>query len=151
MPKIPVTAVFDIGKTNKKFFLFDQNLSEVYHSYTRLEPVMDEDGFPSEPVLPLRAWMLDTFRAACGANVIEGGWRDTHDLPEHKQRVRQVLDHRFKRPVLPYPANVREIEKGVIQIIKDRLSLGGIVGGVCRRGHVRSVLTQLCAFNTALV
>jgi sugar (pentulose or hexulose) kinase len=71
MPKIPVTAVFDIGKTNKKFFLFDQNLSEVYHSYTRLEPVMDEDGFPSEPVLPLRAWMLDTFRAALNSTEFE--------------------------------------------------------------------------------
>ena len=41
MPKVPVTAVFDIGKTNKKFFLFDENLSEVYHSYTRLDPIPD--------------------------------------------------------------------------------------------------------------
>ena len=71
MPKIPVTAVFDIGKTNKKFFLFDQNLSEVYNSYTRLEPIPDEDGFPSEPVLPLRAWMLDTFRAALNSTEFE--------------------------------------------------------------------------------
>lgn len=64
MPKVPVTAVFDIGKTNKKFFLFDQNGKEVFHTYTRLEPIPDEDGFPSEPVLPLRDWMLDTFHAA---------------------------------------------------------------------------------------
>jgi sugar (pentulose or hexulose) kinase len=71
MPKIPVIAVFDIGKTNKKFFLFDQNLKEVYNSYTRLEPVPDEDGFPSEPVLPLRAWMLDTFSAALKSTEFE--------------------------------------------------------------------------------
>lgn len=64
MSKTPVTAVFDIGKTNKKFFLFDQNLKEVYHTYTRLEAIPDEDGFPSEPVLPLREWMLDTFKKA---------------------------------------------------------------------------------------
>ena len=59
-----IAAVFDIGKTNKKFFLFDQNLNEVYSTYTRLEAVPDEDGFPSEPILPLREWMLKTFREA---------------------------------------------------------------------------------------
>lgn len=64
MPKIPVTAVFDIGKTNKKFFLFDENLREVHNTYTRLDAVPDEDGFPSEPILPLRAWMLETFQLA---------------------------------------------------------------------------------------
>ncbi|GMQ30239.1 FGGY-family carbohydrate kinase [Algoriphagus confluentis] len=64
MSKTPVTAVFDIGKTNKKFFLFDQHLKEVYHTYTRLEAIPDEDGFPSEPVLPMRDWMLDTFKKA---------------------------------------------------------------------------------------
>lgn len=64
MSKIPVTAVFDIGKTNKKFFLFDENLKEVYSTYTRLEAVPDEDGFPSEPVLPMREWMIKTFQEA---------------------------------------------------------------------------------------
>lgn len=64
MSRTPVTAVFDIGKTNKKFFLFDKNLQEVYHSYIRLEAIPDEDGFPSEPILPMREWMLDTFKKA---------------------------------------------------------------------------------------
>ena len=64
MSRTPVTAVFDIGKTNKKFFLFDQDLKEVYHTYTRLEAIPDEDGFPSEPVLPMRDWMLETFKKA---------------------------------------------------------------------------------------
>ncbi len=64
MSKIPVTAVFDIGKTNKKFFLFDENLTEVHSSYVRLEPIPDEDDFPSEPLAPLEEWMLKTFREA---------------------------------------------------------------------------------------
>ncbi len=64
MVKTPVTAVFDIGKTNKKFFLFDEDLKEVYQSYTRLEPIPDEDGFPSIPIHSLREWMLETFREA---------------------------------------------------------------------------------------
>jgi sugar (pentulose or hexulose) kinase len=71
MPKIPVTAVFDIGKTNKKFFLFDQHLREVFHTYTRLEPIPDEDGFPSEPLLPLRDWMLNTFHSALNSTEFE--------------------------------------------------------------------------------
>ncbi|MFZ9188662.1 MAG: sugar kinase, partial [Algoriphagus sp.] len=71
MPKVPVTAVFDIGKTNKKFFLFDQKGREVFHTYTRLEPTPDEDGFPSEPVLPLRDWMLETFQAAFNSNELD--------------------------------------------------------------------------------
>ena len=71
MSKIPVTAVFDIGKTNKKFFLFDQNLREVFNSYTRLDSIPDEDGFPSEPVLPLRDWMLETFHEALSSTEFE--------------------------------------------------------------------------------
>ncbi|RAI88427.1 FGGY-family carbohydrate kinase [Algoriphagus yeomjeoni] len=64
MSKIPVTAVFDIGKTNKKFFLFDENLTEVYSSYIRLDAIPDEDNFPSEPLAPLEEWMLKTFKEA---------------------------------------------------------------------------------------
>ncbi|MFC5624261.1 FGGY-family carbohydrate kinase [Algoriphagus winogradskyi] len=64
MSKIPVTAVFDIGKTNKKFFLFDENLTEVHSSYIRLDAIPDEDDFPSEPLAPLEEWMIKTFRQA---------------------------------------------------------------------------------------
>jgi sugar (pentulose or hexulose) kinase len=71
MSKMPVTAVFDIGKTNKKFFLFDENLKEVFNTYTRLEAVPDEDGFPSEPVLPMREWMLATFKDALNSTEFE--------------------------------------------------------------------------------
>ncbi len=71
MKKIPVTAVFDIGKTNKKFFLFDENLKEVHNTYTRLDAIPDEDGFPSEPVLPLREWMLETFTEALKSEKFE--------------------------------------------------------------------------------
>jgi sugar (pentulose or hexulose) kinase len=64
MSKIPVTAIFDIGKTNKKFFLFDAELNEVFSTYTRFEAVLDEDDFPSEPLLLLSEWMLSTFKNA---------------------------------------------------------------------------------------
>lgn len=71
MSKIPVTAVFDIGKTNKKFFLFDENLCEVFNTYTRIAPIPDEDDFPSEPLIPLSEWMMATFKEALDSEAYE--------------------------------------------------------------------------------
>lgn len=59
-----VTAIFDIGKTNKKFFLFDEQFNEVYRAYSRLEETCDEDGFPCEDLDRLVGWMRETFREA---------------------------------------------------------------------------------------
>ena len=56
-----VTAVFDIGKTNKKFFLFDKNFKEVYREYTRFDEIKDEDGFPTENLEALQNWAKDLF------------------------------------------------------------------------------------------
>ena len=64
MEKLPVTAIFDIGKTNKKFFLFDENLREVFQTYSRFEDLTDEDGFPAENLPAMSEWMLETFQAA---------------------------------------------------------------------------------------
>lgn len=63
MTKAKVTAVFDIGKTNKKFFLFDSNYKEVFREYTRLPETKDEDGFPAENVEELQKWMRKSFDA----------------------------------------------------------------------------------------
>lgn len=61
MKKLKVTAVFDIGKTNKKFFLFDKNFKEVYREYTRFEEIEDEDGYPTENLPALQNWLKDLF------------------------------------------------------------------------------------------
>lgn len=54
---IPVTAIFDIGKTNKKFFLFDKNLKEVHREYISFHEIKDEDGFPTENLSALLTWI----------------------------------------------------------------------------------------------
>jgi len=64
MEKTKVTAIFDIGKTNKKFFLFDENLKEVYRVYHRLEYQTDEDGDPCEPLETLTSWVKETLEHA---------------------------------------------------------------------------------------
>lgn len=61
MEKIKVTAVFDIGKTNKKFFLFDTNFKEVYKDYAQFEEIKDEDGFPTENLPALQQWLKGLF------------------------------------------------------------------------------------------
>lgn len=61
---IPVTAIFDIGKTNKKFFLFDQEFREVYKEYHRLEYIVDDDGDSCESLLDLVAWIKKTLENA---------------------------------------------------------------------------------------
>ncbi len=61
MSKQKVTAIFDIGKTNKKFFLFDTNYQEVYREYSRFDEIEDEDGLPTENLSKLREWIKERF------------------------------------------------------------------------------------------
>jgi sugar (pentulose or hexulose) kinase len=110
MQKIPVTAVFDIGKTNKKFFLFDENLKEVHNTYTRLEAIPDEDGFPSEPILPLRKWMLETFTEALKSSEFEikklnfsGHGASFVHTDEHGEPVTPLYDY-----LKPFPDDLLE-------------------------------------------
>lgn len=56
-----VTAVFDIGKTNKKFFLFDKNFKEVYKAYISFDEIEDEDGHPTENIQALHNWLKEVF------------------------------------------------------------------------------------------
>ncbi len=59
--KKTVTAIFDIGKTNKKFFLFDENFQEVYREYVQFDEIKDEDGHPTEDLSALRNWLKTVF------------------------------------------------------------------------------------------
>ena len=59
--KKKVTAVFDIGKTNKKFFLFDKDFKEVHKEYIEFDEIVDEDGFPTENLAALQTWLKEVF------------------------------------------------------------------------------------------
>jgi len=54
-----VVAIFDIGKTNKKVFLFDENYKIVWEKSVNLDETTDEDGFPCEDIDVLKNWILD--------------------------------------------------------------------------------------------
>ncbi len=54
-------AVFDIGKTNKKLFVFDEDYNIVHETSAHLDEIKDEDGDPCEDVHALTAWIRKTF------------------------------------------------------------------------------------------
>lgn len=60
--EIPVTAVFDIGKTNKKFLLLDENFEVVFKQQTTLDQIEDEDGDPCEDLDQLVLWIRRKLR-----------------------------------------------------------------------------------------
>jgi sugar (pentulose or hexulose) kinase len=55
-----VIAVFDVGKTNKKCFLFDEDYRIVFEKSARFDETVDEDGFPCENLELLERWVLDS-------------------------------------------------------------------------------------------
>jgi sugar (pentulose or hexulose) kinase len=54
-----VIAIIDIGKTNKKIFLFDQNFEVVYRNSKRFEERKDDDGFPCDDIHVIEHWIKE--------------------------------------------------------------------------------------------
>ncbi|HRH50541.1 MAG TPA: FGGY family carbohydrate kinase [Panacibacter sp.] len=63
MKKTKVIAIFDVGKTNKKLLLFDEQYKLVHEVSKQFEETVDEDGFPCEDVHALTQWIKDSFDA----------------------------------------------------------------------------------------
>jgi sugar (pentulose or hexulose) kinase len=57
-----VIAVFDVGKTNKKCFLFDEDYRIVFEKSVRFDETADEDGFPCENLELLQSWVPDSVK-----------------------------------------------------------------------------------------
>ncbi len=60
----PVIAIFDIGKTNKKLFLFDQQYRIVWERSGPLPETVDEDGDPCEDATGLTNWVREAIVVA---------------------------------------------------------------------------------------
>ncbi|WP_028296533.1 FGGY-family carbohydrate kinase [Olivibacter sitiensis] len=59
---IPVIAIFDVGKTNKKLFLFNEQYELVFERTARFIETVDEDGFPCDNLDSLRLSVFDSLR-----------------------------------------------------------------------------------------
>lgn len=62
MKPTPVIAIFDIGKTNKKFFLFNEQYKIVLERTVQFEEMIDEDGFACDNLQQLSEWVHQTIK-----------------------------------------------------------------------------------------
>lgn len=62
MPQTPVIAIFDVGKTNKKLFLFTEDYELVWEKTAQFPETTDEDGDPCEDVHLLSDWVRSSFQ-----------------------------------------------------------------------------------------
>ena len=60
---IKTTAIFDIGKTNKKLFLFDEEANVVFEQSTVIPETVDEDGFACENIEELERWIRESLKS----------------------------------------------------------------------------------------
>ena len=61
MARLPVILIFDVGKTNKKVLLFDEQYRLVFEESKKFEEIKDEDDFPCEDVSALTDWVKGSF------------------------------------------------------------------------------------------
>lgn len=64
MHKISVTAIFDIGKTNKKFLLFDERCNLLYKHQEKLATIHDEDGDECDDLNAIELWVKENLKQA---------------------------------------------------------------------------------------
>ena len=57
-----VIAIFDVGKTNKKLLLFDEQYKVVFEQIARFTETTDEDGFPCENLDSLIESVIDSLQ-----------------------------------------------------------------------------------------
>ena len=57
-----VTLVFDIGKTNKKCFLFDEKYQQVFREYSRFDEIRDDDGDFCDDLSSIGKWLQSTYQ-----------------------------------------------------------------------------------------
>ncbi|MEP6683427.1 MAG: FGGY family carbohydrate kinase [Parafilimonas sp.] len=60
-----VIAVFDVGKTNKKLVLFNEDYDIVHEENVQLDETTDEDNFLCEDVYALTKWIKNSFDTIC--------------------------------------------------------------------------------------
>ncbi|HKK75164.1 MAG TPA: FGGY family carbohydrate kinase [Saprospiraceae bacterium] len=63
-----MTLIFDIGKTNKKCFIFDEGYQEVYREYVRFAEQTDEDGYPCDDLQSVEKWVKSSLRKLMNDN-----------------------------------------------------------------------------------
>jgi sugar (pentulose or hexulose) kinase len=68
---VEVIAIFDIGKTNKKFLLFDAGMKIVFQSEQVFDEIADDDDFPCDDIKKIECWIRETISAVIKGNLFQ--------------------------------------------------------------------------------
>jgi L-fuculokinase len=108
--RIPAIAIYDVGKTNKKLLLFDEQYSLVHEESIQLPETKDEDGFACEDVIALTEWVKNSFtrilenqRFDIKAVNFSGYGASFVYLDEHKNVIAPLYNY-----LKPYPASLQK-------------------------------------------
>ena len=66
MRKVPVAAIFDVGKTNKKLFLFNEQYEIVHESQAVFAEMEDEDGDLCDDLGKISSWIKKDHASGAG-------------------------------------------------------------------------------------
>ena len=69
--KTNCTLVFDIGKTNQKYFVFDENRGVLDKGQTNIPTIVDEDEHPAEDIKEIVQWMTTNFERLLNSDLFE--------------------------------------------------------------------------------
>ena len=58
--KETVIAIFDIGKTNKKLILFNEDLKVVSETEEKFAEIKDDDGFECDDIEQIEKWIKES-------------------------------------------------------------------------------------------
>lgn len=106
---IPSIAIFDVGKTNKKIMLFNEQYQLLHEENKQLRETVDEDGFPCEDVNALTAWLTQSLQSVLSntrydlkaINFAAYGASFVH-LDEHHKPITALYNY-----LKPYPADLK--------------------------------------------
>ena len=60
--KLNCCLIFDIGKTNQKYFVFDKNHKILSRAKITISKIKDEDGHSAEDIKAIVSWMKASFK-----------------------------------------------------------------------------------------
>lgn len=109
------TLVFDIGKTNKKVFLFDKHCRQVYESYKQFEEKQDEDGFPCDDLPAIQQWMQTTLQ-----QLLEDEKYDIRAINFSTYGASFVHIDRHGQPVTPLYNYLKPVPSIVLQLFYEK-------------------------------
>lgn len=110
MDPLHVILIFDVGRTNKKLLLFDEDYRLVFEKSEQLPETIDEDGFACENIDLLTNWIRRSFLEISanpdydiGAVSVSGYGASMVHLDEHLKPVCPLYSY-----LKPYPSDLHK-------------------------------------------